>query len=252
MEEAKIDVLPQAHGIKPGGPKGKAKITDFQQREVRANNLINQSSDVDKDRVKRDQEKWKNRRSTCYCKLRELSLYCGAEIYALVCRQGEIYTLNTTDIPSFPPPESTLRGLKGKVEVADFQLREVRKLTGSATSNISRNLNKVKWVKAGKSMPSVKRAIQPPVWVTSPVEMTLSGISAFDPPERLGDDEGRFIGGDTLSVKRAIQPPIWMTSSVEKMLLDPPEHLRDDESQFVESGPCNNIFIPSFDPLYNL
>lgn len=100
-------------------------------------------------------------------------------------------------------------------------------------------------------MPSAKQTIQPPVWVLSPVERTQSGISAFDAPERLGD-ESRFVGGDALSVKRATQAPVWMTSSIENTPLDPPEHLGDEESQFVESGSCNNIFIPSFDPLYDL
>lgn len=88
---------------------------------------------------KKDQEKWKKRSWTCYRKLKELSMLCDVDVYALICRQGEIYTLNTADNGSFPPPESALvslssqkhkffsndkkGGIKGRPEIAGFQQR---------------------------------------------------------------------------------------------------------------------------------
>ncbi|OJD21793.1 hypothetical protein ACJ73_06866 [Blastomyces percursus] len=119
---------------------------------------------------KKDQEKWKKRKQTCYRKFMELSLFCEADVYALIHRHGQVYTLKatlrTTNQESFPPPEAALGGLKGKPEVADFQQRLIKEPLQSKLAAMSRESVRA----GGKKQFSSRDAIRPPVWVTSPLK----------------------------------------------------------------------------------
>ncbi|OJD25848.1 hypothetical protein ACJ73_02784 [Blastomyces percursus] len=105
----------------------------------------NQEDEKECYKERKDPEKWKKRKQTCYRKLMELSLFCDADVYALIHRHGEVYTLKSTvqitDQESFPPPETALGGLKGKPEVADFQQRVIPEpLLSNLASHLSRIL----------------------------------------------------------------------------------------------------------------
>ncbi|KJF60700.1 uncharacterized protein CIMG_13144 [Coccidioides immitis RS] len=106
----------------------------------------------------------KKQRSMVYCKLMELSLYCEADIYALIHQWGEIYTLNTSNDKSFPPPESSLKGgLKKTPKIADFQSRA---LVYQSQNQPAITQKKDLGTEEHK-LSSVKRAVQLPVWIPS-------------------------------------------------------------------------------------
>jgi len=74
--------------------------------------LKRKAQDSDEEKEKKDKEKWKKRRQTCYRKLLELNTHCDADVYTLLHRRGEFFTLNTSDDPSFPLQDDTLVSLQ--------------------------------------------------------------------------------------------------------------------------------------------